>query len=538
MADSIWLHTKSGYAKVHELTNIETLRKDSVSFLLGREKELYAWVGESTYEGFRNKLRQEFNKVEGVKQALENFKKSNLIINLGLPSQLQFVDQRIEFTLTSEMSQDIVAIMKEQLGMTTNDFVISVEGEPLRLSFDYNESYIKAFLNAYFNGQRVFTDNSGNKRSSKTNPLRHANKAFRQLAKDGKIGEITVNKRPVNKNFSIDGSEAKKDFSYRKEHIEKAIHNNTPEGQQLRKAILNSRNIIYNTLFKLMNGIPDLEAAFNLAWNNKLGGADIEEILSKFSFFSKGDNLNAGVSGAVQELYTAIIAEYINIKLGEGINRKIADILGDIIKGGEQPKTDVQLLNRIGIQVKAYSMDRTLRQMSTNIHPDALGNSLAPYGNANIADTIVQMVFNSSTGDYNSIADDLEPALAQLMNMTTSEQLTDSICFYMVDGQFLVPGSEILNTLRATDYKIKIRTNHTPQKDEYFEEKGYDREEKRSDGPNFLNYFNGKRVGKEFTEANVTEENYELYNLLMSKGISIDVKFDYSFMGASQYAIY
>lgn len=537
MANSLYLHTKSGYIEIHNLTNVDDLRKRSADFLWEREKELYAWVGESTYEGFRKKISKEFNKVEGVRQALENFKKSNLIINLGLPSQLQFVEQRIEFTLTSEMSQDIVAIMKEQLGITTEDFVVSVKGEPLRLGFDYNEPYIKAFLNAYFNEKR-FVDgtNTNKKRSDKTNPLRYANKAFRKLASEEKIEDITINKKPVNKNFSIDANEAKKDFGYKKEDIEKAIKNNTPEGQQLRKAILNSRDIIYNTLFKFMNGIPDLETAFNRAWNNKLGGSDIDEVLSNFSFFSKGDNLNAGVSGAVQELYTAIIAEYINIKLGEGINRKVADILGDIIKGGEQPKTDVQILNRIGIQVKAYSMDRAITKMSTNIHPRALGESLAPYGNANIADEIVQMVFNSSDGDYNSIADDLEPALAQLMNMTTSEQLTDSICFYLVDGQFLVPGSQILETLRATHYQIKIRTSFDTQNDEYFEQEDYVRDD-GSTGPNFLSYFNGQHV-KGFTKENVTDENKQTFNLLMNKAISIDVKFDYNFMGDSKYLIF
>ena len=537
-----WLHTDSGHAEVFNISNAENLRSKSASFLAGREKELYAWVGASTYEEFINILRKEFNEAGGVKDALANFKKSNLIINLGLPSQLQFVNQPIEFTLTSDVSQDIVAIMKKELNLSTADFVISVEGEPLRLSFDYNESYIKAFLNAYFGGQRTFIDRSGSSRSDKTNPLRHANKAFRELATSGKIGNIVVNQRPVDDHFTINAGSGgmKNNFEYKKEDIDKAIKNNTVEGQQLRQAILNSRAIIKDTLLALMNNIPDLVSAFNIAWDKKMGGKDINELLSNFTFFAKGANLNAGVSGATQELYTAIIAEYINIKLGHGIHKNVADILGNIAKGGEQPKTDVQILGRIGIQVKAYSMDRAITKMSTNIHPDALGTSLAPYGNENIADTIVQMVFNSSTGDYRSIADELEPALAQLMNMTTSEYLTDTICFYMVDGQFLVPGSAILETLRATEYEIKIRTNHAPKSDADFQKLDYNRGDGRTDGPDFLQYFNGEKasIKSPFTEANVTNENYDLYDALMSKNISIDVKFDYSFMGSFQYSIY
>ena len=110
-----WLHTDSGHAEIFNISNAENLRSKSASFLMGREKELYAWVGASSYEEFMNILRKEFNEAGGVKDALANFKKSNLIINLGLPSQLQFVNQPIEFTLTSDVSQDIVAIMKKEL---------------------------------------------------------------------------------------------------------------------------------------------------------------------------------------------------------------------------------------------------------------------------------------------------------------------------------------------------------------------------------------------------------------------------------------
>ena len=537
-----WLHTDSGHVEVFHIANAEDLRSNSRNFLMGREKELYSLVGESTYQGFISRLRKEFNDADGVKQALQNFKKSNLIINLGLPHQLKYVDQRIEFTLTADVSQDIVSMMKQQLNMSNADFVISVEGEPLRLSFDYNESYIKAFLNAYFNGQRRFIDksNTGVLRSKKTDPLRSANKAFRELLSSGKIGKVTINKTPVNEHFAIDGDKSMmNNFNYRQADIEKAINNNTPEGQQLRKAILDSRNIIYNKLIGFMNGIPDLENAFKRAWNNKMGGKDLSRVLKNFTFFAKGENLNAGVSGAIQELYTAIIAEYINIRIGNGINKKVATILGNVIKGAESPKTDVRILERIGIQVKAYSMDRVITKASTNIHPINLAASLGPYGNENIADTIVQMVFNSSVGDYNTIANELEPALAQLMNMTTSDSISDTVCFYLVDGQFLVPGSVILDTLRATNYKINIRTSYETQKDADFEEEDYIRED-GTNGPNFLQFFNGQKasLNSSFTSHNVTNENYNLYNTLMSKSISIDVKFDYSFMGSSAYSIF
>ena len=539
----LFLHTDSGHFEVFNITNVDELRSKSVDALVSREKELYQMVKKSTYKDFMDEMRKLFGEAEDIKNALMNFKKSNLIINLGLPAQLQFVEQQIEFTLTSERSEDIGKLIAEQLNISTSDFIIESKKESMRFSFKYDESNIKAFLNAYYDGQRKFVDrSSNNSRSKKTNPLRYANRAFRELASSGKIGEITVNEKPVDQHFTVNTNNSMKDnFDYKKADIQKAINENTPEAQQLRQAILNSRQIIHDKLRSFMNGIPDLEKAFDVAWNNKMGekGMSENEILNKFEFFAKGKNLNAGVSGAVQELYTAIIAEYVNIKIGEGIHTKVAEILGNIAKGNEQPKDDVQILGRIGIQVKAYSMNREITNMSTNIHPNALGTSLAPYGNENIADTIVQLVFNSSNGNYNDIAEQLEPALAQLMNMTTSEQISDTICFYMVDGQFLVPGSRILETLRTTSYKIRIRTTHKPQTDEDFEKSSYNREDGTT-GPAFLQYFNGAKAKftAPFTEDNVTSDNTKLYNDLMNKNISIDVKFDYSFMGSMEYSIY
>lgn len=539
---SIWLHTDTAYnsnsVEAFNISNTDSLREKSVSYLEGAEQKLYDWVGASDYEQFINILRKLFGEASDVREALMNFKKVNLISNLGLPQSLKYVGETVAFTLTSEVSPNITNIIKQKLQTNNSDFTITVDGDDIRLSFEYNENNIKTFLNAYYNKER-FTIGSSNSRSDKTNPLRYANKAFRNLINSNQLGKVTVNGKSVDKHFTVDVNNSMKDnFKYKKEDIQKAMTKNTPEAALLRSSILQAQQTIHDTLLSFMNGIPDLEKAFERAWHSKMGTIGISntsKILDRFSFFAKGDNLSAGVSGAVQELYTAIIAEYINIKIGNGIYGRVANILGNVVKGGEQPKTDVQILYRIGIQVKAYSMDRAFTQMSTNIHPGALEQSLAPFGVSNLADTIVQAVFNSSNGDYQSLADELEPALAQLMSMTTSNQVRDTVCFYMVDSQFLVPGSEILAQLRSTEFDIKIRTSHEPQSNAYFNAWSIAEHEE-----NFLQYFNGARASlhASFTAENVTDDNYDLYNKLMNKEISIDVKFDYSFMGASRYSIF
>ena len=529
MAITGWLHTASEFnTEVFSIPNSENLRQQSESYLAESEKELYSWVGESTYEGFRNKLRKLFNESDDIRKALQNIRGTDITINLGLPDTVKFVEEEIQVTLISNQSDDIGAYMVGALNSLPG---VKASGNNLTFTFEYNETNIKNFLNAYLKQNR-FKDNSKNKRSEKTNPLRYANKEFRHLLETDQLGELKINGKPVNKSLIVGATGISNNFQYTAADIKKAINDKSKEGQALRQAILNSRNIIHDTLRNFMNGISDLEKAFDIAWNEKMGNSKNQDVLlEKFSFFAKGDNLTAGVKGAVQELFTAIIAEYVNIKIGKGIYPKVAEVLGNVAKGGEMPKSDVEILQRIGIQVKAYRFDKDVLFMTSNIHPDTLQAAL-PVG-TNVADAIVQAVFNKDSGDYNALADKLEPLLAQLMSMKTADNLTDKICFYFVDGQYLVPGSYILEQLRVQGYQIKIRTSFETLSDAYFEEKTDGKE-------NFLKYFNGPRASlhSHFTKDNVTNENFKLYNLLLNKSVSIDVKFDYSFMGSSAYTIY
>lgn len=549
-ADSLILHTDSGhFTEVFNIGNPNDLKAQSGIFLSGQERKVYQWVGANNFKQFMDILRQLFKEAEDVNKALSNFQKSNLIIEIGLPRTVNFIGQQIDFTLSSETSEDIVNRIREQLVGVGNDTIkiTKVNGKPLRFSFEYNETNIKTFLNTYYS-DRKFTDNSKNRaQSSKSNGLRYANKAIRELADGGKIGEIVINKTPVTKKFTVDISQGISDsFNFRSEDIDKALKNKTIENLELANKILEARKTIYNTLLGFMNGIPTLEEAFKRAWKKKMGAIDSKDtakILNQFKFFAKGDNLSAGVSGAIQELYAAIIGEYINIKIGKGIRRTVATVLGNIAEGGEQPKTDVQILESIGLQVKAFMPNQIMQKMTTNIHPGALQAALDPFGVENVADTIVQMVFNADSGDYQSLAADLEPAMAQLMSFSTSEQvLRRTVCFYMIDATFVIPASHILSTLRHDkNYTIKIRTSFDTKSDDYFKEKGYmytDKNGRNIKKQNLVEFFRGEKADWDasFGPEDATDENKDLYNTLMNKSISIDVTFDYGFMMSQLYA--
>ena len=541
--DSAILHTYSKYnentVRCFNIPSKGKLIRTSLSGLRSKEQELYRWVGESTYQGFIEKLRSLFNESEEVHKALSNFQKANLIINLQLPANLQFVDQEITVDLQSEPSPDLSKFF-ERLKFSNRDFDITFHssGEMI-FSFQYNEKNIKNILNEYYQRERFDTSKVGSKRSSSSNPLRYANKAFKELVSSNQLGKVAINKKPANEQFKINTTGGpKENFRYTKDDIQKAIKNNTPEGQALRQKILNSRNEIYQILKGYMNGIEDLERAFERAWNAKMGrnsSTNIDALLNKFEFFAKGDNLSAGVSGAVQELFGDIVAEYVNIKIGRGIYGRVAKVMGNIAKGNEQPKTDLQILRSINIQVKAYDINKNLTFMSTNIHPGSFEAALnSVMGGTNIADIIVQAVFNSTNGSYKDLESQLQWALPQLMNLDTNTQLEDKVSFYLLDAQNIVPGSHIVLSIlnSATSSKVSIRTSFDTGSDKYYNaEYGYDREERnRPDGPNFLDYFAGD-------DLDVTELNTKTYNLLLNKNISIDVKFDYAFMTSALYSM-
>ena len=528
------LHTLSedneNQVEFFSIDNPQNLLNQSISHLQFQERQLYQLINTNNYVDFIIKLRALFSEAGDMAKTLKNFKKSNLITEFDLPKTIGLTDKVINIYCDPGKEVDLVPIFKELAGSYPGIEIIIDNSEELGLSFEYNPMNIKTVLNKI------------EKRPKKTefNPeaesLRAANKAFKELIKNGKIGKVVVNEDtgPIEiqedlKNVSVQGK--RENFSYTKKTIDEALQN-----PQARMQLIQAYQNVYNMLYNLCSTNKVVLNSFDIAWKNKIGtktGND-DASLKKFLFLSKGGNLASGVTGAVQELYTAILGECLGYFSDKGITGRISNILGNILKdNNEQPKTDVQLFGTIGIQVKAYSLDRKITEMSTNIHPDKLDASLEKFGISNIADTIVQAVFNEDNGSYHDLESVIEPALAQLMNLDTHRDISDTVCFYMVDAEFLVPGSELLRQVQLQKPQINIRTSYETHNDKYFNEekeysytneKGYTRNKE-----NFVQYWRGK-------ELSSTDENIDLYKNLMSRNISIDVKFDYSFV--SGYTIF
>ena len=535
MGESMILQTyarkyNSNTIQAFNIPNKVLLLQNSIRGLASQEGQLYATIHESTYEGFMAKLRQIFSETPGVKAALRNFKKGNLVTSLDLPQNISLSDTEISITLDPGKDYDLYQIFKLLKG-GNKDFEFDIQSQHIILTFQYNSYNVKTLIN------EMEERTKRNRFKTGAASMTDVNKEFRKLVESGEIGQVVINRKTkpivLTENLKTASSTGfRQNFSYNKETIAEAL-----KDPKLKTDLMMARSRVYLKLLSFCNGISDLELAFKKAWTEKMGDIDSDSSLSQFLFLSKGGNLSAGVSGAVQELYGAIIAEYVALQVPK-TNQKIANIVGNIIQGNtEQPKTDLQILGTIGIQVKAYSMDNSIKQMGTNIHPDALQTNLQPFGINNIADTIVQAVFNSTNGDYHSLESKLEPALTQLMNFDTGHQIEDRVCFYLVDAQFLVPGSEIIRSLigdKSNQLKISIRNSYKPkygaQSDSAFNHETHTGKD-GGNSPNFTAYFKGKNL-------DVTDYNEEVYDLLESKQISIDVDFDYSFMGIRRYSIF
>lgn len=537
-----YLHTDSYYSNaeisvynfIEKASNIDLVQK-SADYLQSEEKRLYAWVHKTNFKDFMEELRKIFAEAGEDRKVFEKFKKSNL--NNIIKDPIGSVAEGQIVTITCEPLKDVYLDKFVKLIDTSNEsFVISSNlDHKLEITFEYNSANIKNALN-------IIDKRRGRvKFNTESETMTYVNRTLNRLIKNNQIGKIEIN----GENEQIDITEEftperTNIFGYTKDTIKEAIANPT-----LRQELQTAKDLVYSFLQGIIsNGSEDLKTSFQIVWDNKIGNS-----LEKFIFFSKGKNTSSGVGGALQEFAVAMLAEYVNIKRGRDYGGPIAEILGNIVeKGGEQPKTDVSILNRIGIQVKAYNQGSLndnnghARMMSTNIHPSGLDQGLLGYG-LNIGDALVQACFNSSSDKFSKeyLADLIEEyALAQTMSFTTNKISVDTICFYFLDAEYLVPGSVILKQLSTTTPKVTIRGPDPLGDDEYFRQKGYTSYYELKDGTKknqivkeFVQFWRGDPYNLE-----PTEDNKKYYDKLYTKQISIDVKFNYKFMYNKEYSIF
>lgn len=533
------LHTDIGYVEDYGFPNKKAWDLLAMKYLAGQEQKLYGLLGQSDFKSFMAEIHRLLDKAEGIRDILVNFKKANLVTTFDLPQNIALTNQEVHLHMNKVKAisfEELFAPLEQVPGIT-------VDTKGKTLTFIYNEANAKMLMNTL--EQRKGRD--AFKITGKGN-LNIVNKAFKNWIGSHKeeLGHLEINGTPTNVDLvSIPQTNTAKElFGLTKKEIEKILFEN-PEFQHI---IIDTRQKVYDALNNLCSGSEDLQKIFDQVWTNKMGSIHSTNLtaLLNFAFLSKGGNLTAGVTGAVQEMYGALLTEYLAFLTKQNLPLGLVKIVGNIIEGTEQPKADLQILNEIGIQVKAYGMNNQIKHMESNLHPDALDAQLRPYGAINVGDAIVQSVFNTDNESPASIASSLREYAAALLNLSTSKNLgvLNTVCFYLVDAQYLVPGSEIIKhfTEQPTEYEVRITSSFKGKSSAEYAERTYRAHNSKVKNPKsayylspgFIEYFD--KAGEESIHADKNNEKW--YDLLYSNRISIRTTFDYGFMGVDIYQIF
>lgn len=519
------LHTSSKYAEglydIYDLVAKEYQTEGRIGSLKAKEMQLYKSFGTNSFSEFMYKLKSWFNSSEAKndREALKKFSADNLRSFLSkYANGSNALEEQVRLTFDLNKLKNINIKIKDE-----NVFV----DEKLSIITKFDSSSIKQEINKYFL-KRFNTKNTN---------MQTVNSFIQSLiAKNALKFEVqtdqTSSSSPIfeesvfipNYPWGLYAQDIK-DIEEEKTGI---------RFQELQKAQSQIKEIILETL-PGPNISAELRQAMQLAWNKNFGA----ETFSALKFFKGGKTSNFinAVQGSLGEFQATVLFEYLRLKFGTVSSTVLSSIQGNIFTGSEQARTDVQALGEFGIQVKnlAIRSDGRIRDISTTMHPDKFANNYLEGEETTFLGFLANYFFNltyqqSSNSAFETLEQYLGERLGEVMNMVMSDLVLDTVCFYFVDGQFLIPGSAILeasNSLANRDglslkQSVTIYSNYTGKTDEQYEENS-----------EWKNYWINNNGVWETTDKNKTE-----YGNLISKLISLKTNFNLSELLISQYNVF
>lgn len=221
------------------------------------------------------------------------------------------------------------------------------------------------------------------------------------------------------------------------------------------------------------SGSVALRSAFELTWRT-----NIEAKFSQAAFFMKGGVLNYLI-GALGEFQTALINNYMLRRAG-GLTPEAISKISETIGQRQQSKVDVTILKDIGIQVKNYNLDifESARRgiMHTTNTPKKFLNALqTTRAIANKPDdttisTLESFIANYAfSADYRTLTNAssfekkvkeiFETYYAEMYNFAVQASLNDTVLFYSIAGEYLIPASHILQLISQNNGITKTPLN-------------------------------------------------------------------------------
>lgn len=506
-ARSVFLHTKpkAWYHKLGEDKNLAGLMNESsalqsktggtltnqINNMKNREEAVYQRYFNNckTFEQFIDNLRNLFS-AEGYgqdKEILQNFGSENARAKLKAYFGTSYVSAS-NFQLTVNIKNpgrtniDFKALQKLSKG--NKGITISPENGKTKIELnigvdDDNIGKIKESLNLIFNTH--FNPKSSYKGGVK-NFLNNIDKRIEDYITI--VGGVDSAKSSLKSGYTLVGG-PNSPFRYTEEDIAGAENNPTIEAD-INSALKDIKQFFLSPNgMNIHNGSPVLRSAFELTWRT-----NIETKFSQAAFFMKGGVLNYLI-GALGEFQTALINNYI-LQRARGLTPEAVSRISETIGQRQQNKVDVTVLKDIGIQVKNYDLSvfESARQgiMYTTNTPKKFLNALQTTGAitnkpddttistlesfiANYAFSADYRTLTNASSFENKVKEIFETYYAEMYNFAVQADLDDTVLFYSIAGEYLIPASHILRLISQNGSITKIPLNISwpkPYTYEYF----------------------------------------------------------------------
>lgn len=515
------LHTYTRYSNAYiDESFIGRLRADlnasSIGKLKAKEEQLYAKYGASNFEEFKAKLKSVFNLNDQA--VIGRFRPDYLQKRLsGLTQQADLYEEKVEFVF------DFSKV--KSLGFTLYD-----GQKEQRIPITYNYSEVKKMLNSIFKKHHFKTTSES---------MERADALIHQLLTSGALKIYLGNEgsdQSIQEEYLVH-TIPNFPWGVTKELYDDAVKiNNTAILDEIDRAAQQVRHFVFEELGQ--GASPDMRRAIENIWARTFGSG-----VNPAHFFSGGKTKSfiSGVQGAMGEFQTALLFEYLSIKLGTAA---LPEIKGNVrleqSLTKEKSRTDVEIFQAFGLQVKNFAIieekaesgtyKHFMHKAGTRIHPDKVGQY---FGNeeADFLGFISNYFFNSTYAvqhrdDMVRLREILGHWLGEIMNMAVEDSVEDTVTFYMIAGRYLVPCSVILEAADKVGLRQSVQiTGPASRSDSDFN--------KSTDPRPYEEYWIYLGDG----DWKVTDKNKTEFNKLISHSISIKTSFDF-FDEIEKYSLY
>lgn len=515
------LHTYTRYSNAYiDESFIGRLRADlnasSIGKLKAKEEQLYAKYGANNFEEFKAKLKSVFNLNDQA--VIGRFRPDYLQKRLsGLTQQADLYEEKVEFVF------DFSKV--KSLGFTLYD-----GQKEQRIPITYNYSEVKKVLNSIFKKHHF---------KATSESMERADALIHQLLTSGALKIYLGNEgsdQSIQEEYLVH-TIPNFPWGVTKELYDDAVKiNNTAILDEIDRAAQQVRHFVFEELGQ--GASPDMRRAIENIWARTFGSG-----VNPAHFFSGGKTKSfiSGVQGAMGEFQTALLFEYLSIKLGTAA---LPEIKGNIrleqSLTKEKSRTDVEIFQAFGLQVKNFAIieekaesgtyKHFMHKAGTRIHPDKVGQY---FGNeeADFLGFISNYFFNSTYAtqhrdDMARLRETLGHWLGEIMNMAVEDSVEDTVTFYMIAGRYLVPCSVILEAADKVGLRQSVQiTGPASRSDSDFN--------KSTDPRPYEEYWIYLGDG----DWKVTDKNKTEFSKLISHSISIKTSFDF-FDEIEKYSLY